>query len=570
MIWGLNLWMSGGHFMLNDYFKATFIAGALTVCILGIVLKLFYLQVVKHDFYEDMAKNQSSVTVTLDKNRGMIFDRNAKVLATNVYTASVYVDASKIKNPKNFIYVLSVNGVNLSNRVKEKILKKDRFVWIDRGLDVESARKLTRLDENLQLIYQERRFYPEGDTASKIVGFTGIDNQGLEGVETFFEKTLKGEKVNVAVLRDSRGNTMTFEDKIMKTSPDKNIYLSLDVDLQKVVSGILYNDLKEFGAKGVLAGAMDIQTGEIIFSTSLPSFDANSFENYKRQLWKDPLFYYLFEPGSIFKAVTFAALSDAGVLKWNEKVNCENGKYYYMGHTFNDVHEYKELNLSEVFAFSSNIGTIKLSEKITSRQFYDYIKKYGFGDSSGVVGFADETGLLRNYKQWSGLSRPSISIGQEVLVTPIQILRFYASIANGGYLITPRVIKGVSKERKKIMSDYTANLLKELLIKVVEDGTGQNAKSSIVKIAGKTGTAQKFDKESNSYSYREYNSSFVGFFPAENPKFVMIVTYDSPKKSIYGGSTAAYTFRKLAEQIAVFYKLNLNQMLVEDENKRAS
>ncbi|MBZ4672649.1 penicillin-binding protein 2 [Deferribacterales bacterium Es71-Z0220] len=556
--------------MLNDYFKATFIAGALTVCLIIILGRLLYLQVYKHTFYENFSKKQSTAVITLDRNRGVIYDRNGKVLAQNVYNASVYVDASKVDNPRNFLYILKVNGIELPKKIKEKILKKDRFVWIVRGIDVEKAKKISRLDDNLQMILQENRFYPEGDVASKIVGFTGIDNQGLEGVEAFFDSSLKGEKVNVSVLKDSRGKTLVFEDRAVKTNPENSLYLSIDSNLQKVATSILYNDLKEIGAKSVFAAAMDVNTGEIIFSSSVPTYDSNEFDKYEKTLWKDPLFYYLFEPGSIFKAVTFSVLAEENLIKRDEKVYCENGKYPYAGHIFNDVHKFERLTYEEIFANSSNIGTIKLTEKISSAQFYKYLKKYGFGELTGTKGFAEESGFLRNVKDWSKLSKPSVSIGQEILVTPIQMLRFYGALANGGYAVRPTIIKGKTEEREKILSAQTATLLKKLLIAAVETGTGQNAKSELIKIAGKTGTAQKFDKSTNSYSYRDYNASFIGFFPVEKPRYVMIVTYDSPRKSIYGGSTAAYTFKKIAEQMAIHFRLNINKMMVENENRKAS
>lgn len=556
--------------MLNDYFKATFIAGALTVCLIIILGRLLYLQVYKHSFYENLSKKQSTAVITLDKNRGVIYDRNGKVLAQNMYNASVYVDASKLDNPKNFIYVLKVNGIELSKRIKDKILKKDRFVWVVRGVDVEKAKKITRLDDNLQMILQEGRFYPEGGVVSKILGFTGIDNQGLTGVETFFDSTLKGEKVTVSVLKDSRGKTLVFEDRGVKTNPENSLYLSIDSVLQKLATSILYNDIKEIGAKSAFAAAMDVETGEIIFSSSFPTYDSNDYDRYDKTLWKDPLFYYLFEPGSIFKVVSFSVLSEENLLKKDEKIYCENGEYTYANHMFNDVHKFDYLTYEEIFSNSSNIGTIKLIEKVSPRKFYNYLKKYGFGELTGVKGFAEESGILRRVEDWSKLSKPSISIGQEILVTPIQMLKFYAAIANGGYSIRPTIIKGKTEEKEKILSAQTAKLIKDLLTVAVETGTGKNAKSEFIKIAGKTGTAQKFDKLTNSYSKSDYNSSFIGFFPAERPKYVMIVTYDSPKKSIYAGSTAAYTFKKIVEQMIIYFKLNPQKIMVADESKTAS
>jgi cell division protein FtsI (penicillin-binding protein 3) len=556
--------------MLNDYFKATFIAGGLAMFLIVLVLRLLYLQVYKHSFYLNMANNQSLAEITLNKNRGLIYDRNFIKLAENVHSASIYVDAYRIEDSKKFINLLRKYGVYLSDDTKKRIYDKKRFVWIKRGMNIDQAKKIANLDSSLHVIINEDRFYPNGDILSKIVGFTGIDNQGLEGIEAFFDKELRGEDVNIAVLKDSRGNTMVFEDKFVKIKPESEIRLSIDAKLQKIVSSIVYQDLKSFDAKSAIAAAMDVHTGEILFSVSYPTFDGNNFTKFDKKLWKEPLFNYLFEPGSIFKAVTFASLFENGFLRGNEKVNCENGKYSIAGHIFNDVKKHKLLTYDEVFAYSSNIGTIKLTDSLNSKKFYESIKKYGFGISTNPVGFTDEAGLVRDVKEWSLLSKPSISIGQEILVTPVQMLRFYAAIANGGYLIAPTVLKSQLKDKKQIFSSKTSEFMKRLLIKAVNEGTGQNSKSEVLQIAGKTGTAQKFDKSLRKYSNTDYNASFIGFFPAENPKFAVLVLFDSPKKSIYGGNTAAYTFKRIAHQMAIYYNIGLKRIMVKNENRKAS
>jgi cell division protein FtsI (penicillin-binding protein 3) len=556
--------------MLNDYFKATFIAGGLAMFAIVIVFRLLYLQLYKHNFYADMANSQSLAEITLNKNRGIIYDRNMTKLSENVHSASLYVDAYRLKEIDKFMEQLKKYGIYLSSDTKKRIYEKRRFVWIKRGIDIDLARKIANIDDSLQVVINEDRFYPKGDILSNIVGFTGVDNQGLEGVEAFFDKKLRGENVKITILKDSRGNTMVFEDKYLKIKPESEITLSIDADLQKIVSSILYQDLKTFDAKSAVAAAMDVHTGEILFSVSYPTFDGNNFSKYSKKLWKEPLFYYLFEPGSIFKAATFAALFENGLLTENKVVDCENGKYRIAGHIFNDVKRHKLLRYDEVFAHSSNIGTIKLTESLDSKKFYESLKRYGFGDTTNPVGFTDETGLVRDVKNWSLLSKPSVSIGQEVLVTPIQMLRFYSAIANGGYLVTPTILKMDVKGKEQIFSKKTSEFLKDLLIKVVNEGTGQNAKSEFFQIAGKTGTAQKFDNDAKKYSKTDYNASFIGFFPADNPKFAVIVLFDSPKKSIYGGSTAAYTFKKIVHQMAIHYKLGIKRIMVKNEIRKAS
>jgi len=207
---------------------------------------------------------------------------------------------------------------------------------------------------------------------------------------------------------------------------------------------------------------------------------------------------------------------------------------------------------------------IKLTDKVDRKDFYEYMRTAGFGQKTGITGISEEDGLLRSYRQWSGLSRPSLSIGQEILVTPLQMARFYAAVANSGFLVTPSIVEKVEKngrsespeaQKTPIMSEATAKTMQALLAEVVKEGTGQKAKSSFVEIAGKTGTGQKFDKASGSYSSREYTASFAGFYPAQNPGVAMVVVYDSPKLSIYGGSTAAVTFKRMAELTSLYLGL---------------
>lgn len=550
--------------MWNEYFKCNFVMGCIFMFIFAIVLRLFYLQVYKQDFYTDIAKNQSSFTVDINQNRGLIKDRNEETLAENIHTASLYVNANKLEEPSNLISKLKSRGIYLTAKSSKGILNKNNFVWLVRGVDIKKAENLSQIDENIGYVIHEKRFYPQGESAAKLVGFTGIDNQGLEGVESYFDKGLKGDEVKLSFFRDSRRKTIVFEDKIEKTENNNSIYLSIDSNLQKTLFYILREDVKKFEAQNGFVAAMDIHTGEILFSVSYPTFDSNNYQEYDKNLWKDGLFNYLFEPGSIFKSVTFSVLSESGKLDLDKKVNCENGSYRVYNHIFNDVHKYEIISSKEVFSFSSNIGTIKLTEDLDSKTFYNYLKKFGFGQQMKVVGAFTESGYLRDVKDWSGLSKASISIGQEILVTPLQILQFYSAIANGGYKVNPQIIRGDQTKKERILSDKTTVIMKKILRNVVLEGTGINANSDFFGIAGKTGTAQKFDKTTKNYSKKDYNAGFAGFFPTENPKFAMIVIYDSPKKSIYGGSTSAYTFKKIAEQIGIKYGFGVQRVAVNN------
>ncbi|WP_022852009.1 peptidoglycan D,D-transpeptidase FtsI family protein [Limisalsivibrio acetivorans] len=542
----------------------------LYVCIffaLVIGVRLFHLQVLEGDFYAKLAGNQAEKTITTYRGRGEIYDRTGKPMAINRRVASVFVFGSNLKDRRKFIIDLANNGITMSKSNKKRVYKSDGFVWIKRNIGIEEARELKKNIPELDYTVTENRLYPENELASSVIGFTGTDNQGLWGLEGRFEKVLKGDKTELVSLRDSTGRLILFEDTRDKKRTVSSVHTTIDMYLQGTVEHLLREDAAAFRAREGVAVAMDVKTGDILFAASSGGFDPNNFRSYGKSDWKNRAATFLYEPGSIFKPVSFSYLLDRHSQDIEEKVDCEMGRYTIYGHTIKDVHRYGMLTAKDVLVKSSNIGIIKLTKKVKNEDFYEFLSIAGFGAKTGVLGLGEEEGLLRSYKNWSGLSRPSLSMGQEILVTPLQMVRFYAAVANGGFLLKPRIVKEVSKngrtvtpevDRLPIMSETSATKLGKILAEVVEEGTGKRAKSSYIDIAGKTGTGQRFDSEKGEYSSRDYAASFAGFFPADDPKIAMVVVYDSPRTSIYGGSTAARTYRKIAEIASLYLGLKRN------------
>ncbi|MCA1927322.1 MAG: penicillin-binding protein 2 [Calditerrivibrio sp.] len=525
----------------------------LVIFVILIFTKLVYLQIIKKDFYENISQNQSSKEFTITQNRALITDRKGNVIAKNRKVASIYVFSKQIEDFRSFITDLKKSGLDISDKAYSRLKAKEGFVWLSRNADFGVADYLSKKYKYVGYIIDEGRYYSYKNLFSQIVGFTGVDNQGLYGVEKIYDNELKGDELSFIALRDSTGKLIMFHDKEGIISEEKRLALTLDKDMQQVAELAILDGIEEFGAdKGIVIG-MDVSNGEILFAVSYPGFDPNRYGSYSKDLWKNYTSYYLFEPGSIMKPFTFTYLLDNNMLDLNENIFCENGKYAVHTHVIKDVHPYGNLNSSEVLVKSSNIGTVKLNSRIPPEDFYNYLKKLGFGEPTSSIGSGEESGLLRNVKKWSKLSQPSLSIGQELLVTPIQIVKLYAAIANGGYLHRPKFVKiqDSPTDHTKVFTDKSINLVKSLLREVVERGTATTAKSDYVTIAGKTGTAQKFDKNLGKYSTSEYVASFAGFFPFENPKIAMVVIYENPKKSIYGGTTAAVTFKRIAEEISV-------------------
>lgn len=522
--------------------------------------RVAYLQTAMGKFYASYAANQSKGVLESTKGRGLIMDSEGNPLALNKKSASLYVFPAELTDRYGFIERLREQGIILSSSKKRRVLKGNSFVWVKRNVSVQEADRIKAAVPKLESILEEQRFYPERNLAASIVGFTGTDNKGLNGVEYRFNKLLEGRKFKLLALKDNNKKRIILEDPEKKKQIDTEIYLTINSYLQGLAEEILREDTATFEADRGMAIAMDVNTGDIIMAASSGGFDPNDFRDYAQSEWKDYPASFLYEPGSIFKPVLFSLMMDKHNLNPNELVNCENGLYTVHGRTIKDDHPSGIIPMEQVLVRSSNIGMAKLSERISKQEFYDYIAETGFGHKTGTPGLIEEEGLVRNYKEWSGLSKPSISIGQEILVTPLQMVRFYGAIADGGIMRNPKLIKKVVKgidtytpkdEEKRIFSEDTAHRLLRILGMVVKEGTGVNAESNYVNIAGKTGTGQRIDKTTGTYSKSEYVASFAGVFPAENPRIAMVVVYKEPHSSIYGGSTAAKTFKTLAEQISM-------------------
>lgn len=546
--------------MSNDRSRINFFSLLAFLALGVLVARIAYLQLWQGDFFTEFAGNQAKGVIESTRGRGFILDVNGDPLALNKKSASLYVFASEINDRKVFVRKLQNAGLKLSKNTITRILKNDGFVWIERNIDIDQAEKIQKQIPNVEYLLEEQRLYPERKLAASIVGFTGTDNKGLGGLENRYEKILQGHKLQLLSLKDNKGKRIVFEDTRKEKEIDTQLYLTIDKYLQGLSEEVLREDTEKFMAKRGIAVAMDAYTGDIIFAASSGGFDPNEYGKYSRSEWKNYPAGYLYEPGSIFKPVLFSLLMDKHNLNMREMVNCENGKYKLYDHVVKDVHPFQILTARQVMLHSSNIGTMKLSDKVTKKEFYQYMKEVGFGEKTGVSGLGEEEGILRSTEQWSGLSKPSISIGQEVMVTPLQMVRFYSAIANGGRLVNPKIVSKVENGgniyrpkyvQKRIFSEETAKALQSLLSDVVTDGTGSNAQSSFVPIAGKTGTGQRIDSETGTYSKKEYVASFAGVFPADNPRIAMLVVYQEPKKSIYGGSTAAHTFKTLAEQLSM-------------------
>ncbi|MCK5492615.1 MAG: penicillin-binding protein 2, partial [Candidatus Omnitrophica bacterium] len=516
-----------------------------------IVLKITYLQLFKQDFFKRLAHGQHYKVIQIEGKRGNIFDNKGRILATGMNFYSIFADPSSIKI-NEIIEPLAVN-LSLSEKfLKSRLEKKKKFVWIKRRVSWETKERIKSLQlKGVGFIREEKRFYPQNHLAASVLGITDIDNKGLEGLELYYNKYLRGKDGFVRVLQDSAARQIILSSQIITPQRGDDISSTIDAQIQYWTKTYLEETIKKFDAKQGSVVVMDASTGEIRALANYPSFnpnnlDSKSFENIKNKAICD-----MFEPGSVMKIITLIAAISENKTFDNKKIFCENGKLKIPGSILHDWKPFGELTFREVFLNSSNIGIAKIVQAITPKIYSTYIKKMGFGEITGVDLKGEVPGSLKSFSKWSKTSNYIIPIGQEIGVNLLQLARGLAIIVNGGYLVQPHLISKICSQgvcetvpykKKKVISSLVADKAKDILIDVVSEGTGKRAGIVGRKIGGKTGTAQKYDPKIGKYSSSKYRATFVGFIADLNPPLVIAVTIDEPRKSNFGGVVAAPVF----------------------------
>ena len=418
--------------------------------------------------------------------------------------------------------------------------------------------------QGVEAFREQRRFYPDHEMASHVLGFAGIDNQGLDGLEKYYDPSLKGKIGMMRNERDARGRLVLADsEKITAGADGLNVVTTLDKTLQHIAQVELERAYDKFKCKAASIIVMDPKTGEILALADYPVFDPNHFQDYPKESWNDRAVNDAFEPGSTFKLVTMAAALEQGVVNENDKFFCENGSFKTdYGRVVSDHEKFGWLTVRQIFGYSSNIGTTKVAMKLGKEELYEYAKRFGFGQVSGVDLPGEVPGVLRPVDKWSGTSITTIPYGYEVSTTPLQILNAYAAIANDGILMKPFIVKRLEKadgtvvkefqpkEIRRVCSGNTAKRMTEMMRWVVQYGTGTQVALPNYDIAGKTGTAYKFMKKQ--YSKYNYVSSFVGFVPAANPRFAIYVSLDDPRGVYWGGYTAGPVFKEVAKRAMAY------------------
>lgn len=539
------------------------VIGCFLALFAAVFFRAFQLQVLHGKELKRLAARQHRKVMNVQSKRGDIYDRNSKELAVSVEVDSVYVHAGRVDSPREAASALAP-ALSMDRReVERKIRSADGFTWIKRRVDLtKEQREAIDGIEGVGVAKESRRYYPNRQLASNLIGFTGLDENGLEGVERHYDEMLRGESRKFVSDKDARGSTMLFED-IDKTVPVKGMEVELTIDktIQYVTEKELKKAVDDSGAKGGTAIVMDPRTGEVLAMASLPTFDPNDTGSYSPRQWRNRAITDTYEPGSIFKLFLISAALEENLVKPQDSIFCENGSYRVADRVFHDHESYGWLTVSQVMKYSSNIGSAKIGERLGRARLYRYLKAFGFGGKAGVDLPGEVSGSLRHYGSWSSVTLETVSFGQGVSATSLQLVSALSSIANGGFLMKPYVVKSIKDSSgravsetnpvvvRRVISEDTARKLTDMLITVTQEGgTGVKAAIEDFDVAGKTGTAQKPDFKHGGYEKGAFVASFFGFVPARGPRLAIIVAIDEPKGEHYGGAVAGPVFREIARQ----------------------
>lgn len=542
-------------------FRLRLTGGLLLAFLLALALRAIHLQAFDGARLARLGERQHLQEQIFVPKRGTILTRNGDSLAISVESRSVYVRPRRVKSPRKLVPAVA-RALKLKPRdVRRKVTSDKPFVWLKRQVTPREAQRIRALKlEGIGLYHEPKRYYPQGHLAGQALGLVGRDAQGLEGVERSYDRHIRGKTRSSWVERDALGRRVLvtgLDD--LKIRPGADVRLTLDTTLQHLAEKHLEATVKRYRAKGGTVVMADPFTGAILALASYPFFNPNRFRTQERERWRIRAITDVYEPGSVFKAVFAAAAFEERVVGREDLIFCEFGRYRYGGRTIHDFKEYGWLSFAKVLHHSSNIGVVKVAHKLGKERYHRYIRRFGFGDKTGVDLPGEVPGKVRPHHAWYDIDLAAASFGQSVAVTPLQMVMAFSAIANGGLLMKPFIVDRVVDEDgrvllqnrpemvRRVVSRTTARTVADILKGVVaEGGTGTRAALAGFETAGKTGTSQKADRVKGGYSKTKRIASFVGFVPASEPRFVLLTLVDEPTVNVYGGVVAAPLFRLIA------------------------
>jgi cell division protein FtsI (penicillin-binding protein 3) len=539
------------------------LAGAALFLMTAVFGRLAYLQLFRHSEYMGRAMRQQRRTLEISPKRGDIYDRNLRPLAMSVPVQSAFAVPSEVKDIGLATRLLAgVLGIP-AEEIREKLESGSTFVWLKRKLPPAKSDAIQSL--NLKGIYlqeENQRYYPKREMAAHVLGFVDVDEKGLGGIEHEYDELVRGKSEKIVVMADAKQRW--FDGGEAQRDRGANVVLTLDEKIQYIAERELAAGIEKVRAPAGSVIVQDPNSGAILALANWPKFNPNAAVDVPAERRMNRAISAIYEPGSTFKLVTLAAAFDQGLIRADEVFNCENGAVTVAGHLIHDHKKYGMLTVSEILANSSDVGAIKIALRLGSPKFYDYIRAFGFGTPTGVDLPGESRGLLRRLDHWGSYSIASVSMGQEVGVTPLQMITAVSAVANGGLLYKPHIVEEMKRgeqvlsleglsaatEPRRAIRPETAATLRRLMEGVILHGTGTKARLDGWTAGGKTGTAQKIDPATGRYSRTNVIASFSGFAPINNPAVTILVSIDSPAGYPHDGATvAAPIFKRIAEQV---------------------
>ena len=529
---------------------------------LTLFLRLFQIQVLNGAEYKSAVITQSQTKQIQMPSRGNFFDRDDRPLSRNIFHYTLSANPKEVPNKTKLAKKISKTTGKPVAKYINKLNSNSSFEFLERNLQRKQVSDLlSDKHRGLRIDKSSRRYYPHNNIAAQIIGYTNNDNQGISGLEKYFEDHLKGEKGWIYKTKGLSGKIqhksgMPFKNPIN----GNNIQLTIDLEYQSILEEELLKRQLETDAVSATGIILNPQNGEVLALGSTPGFNNNYFNDFNPGYHRIKAITDQFEPGSTYKVVSAISALTNDIVKPNQEFNCENGHYQYYTISIRDHQPYSMLSTSQIIQHSSNIGIIKIIEKVGPRTLYNISRDFGFGSKTGIKLDGEVKGTLNSFVNWSAVSLGQIAMGHEVGVTAIQLAMAYCAIANGGYLLQPKLIRQVIDSQnsslhveepviiRKIASESIMYEIKKMLRNVILDGTGINAEISGWKVAGKTGTAQKW--LDGKYSNDKFISNFVGFFPLENPQLLSLIILDEPRQPYHwGGQGAAVAFKRIMKRI---------------------
>lgn len=542
--------------------KIVFVGTLFVFFFCAIVLRSYQLQILGNSKLNRLAESQYTRKLVVKPRRGTVYDRNGEPLAMDILVASIGLHPHQVQDQKKLRTALKKYTSLSDSQIRQKLKSSKKFLWVERRIDLEDGEALEDLRiKGVQVVREYRRYYPNEQMAGQLLGAVGYDAKALGGVELSFDEYLKADLQNQSVQKDARGRMFTPLDQVQS---NHDLYLTIDKNIQSITEQSLEKYAKHHKVDKGFAVVMDVESGDLLAMANYPHFNPNLYWKYPLKDWKNQIVSDVFEPGSTFKTMLIASALQNEVAGPQSKFFCENGKYRIKNYTIGDTHSYGWLTTKDILKVSSNIGVTKIAEKLGREKFYDTITNLGFGQKIDVNLPGVLSGSLRHYKTWKDIELSNIAFGQGLSVNALQMVQAYSAFANKGTLVKPQIVKSVvsstgkrirlkglrDEKKESVFSKKVSEDLKDMMFAVTQSkGTAPRAHIDGYLAAGKTGTAQKFDEKARAYTQDEYISSFIGFAPLKEPKLLIYVVFDHPKKNgHHGGVVAGPVFRNVAQQ----------------------